>query len=457
MEKFLEFRKNYPVFEYNSYEIIEKDDKYEVIFNFNIPGLTEFSPRWEFPKTNKNLSKEEYIVFEKAIFNLGMVEVVSYLKCVCSPTLIVNAGYIDKSQIEWYKKLYINGLGEFFYVNGIKEAMNIDTFLNIECNAKEEKNVVESALNLSGNLIPVGGGKDSAVTLEVLAESKLNNTPFVINPKGASLGCIKIAGYDNATCYFPRRFLDKRLIELNSKGYLNGHTPFSAIVAFSSYISAILLGRKYITLSNEDSANEVNVVGTNINHQYSKSVEFENDFRWYYKNYICTNGPEYFSLLRPISEWQIVKGFTKSPKYYEVFKSCNVGSKGEVWKWCESCPKCLYVYIMLRAFLNDSDMEKIFKTDMLDNEELKDIFNGLVYPDVDKPFECVGTKDEINLSLDIIVEKYMKKGKKLPLLLKDYVPNFSTLEERINEKTNKWNKENNLPEEYAEKLKEYIL
>lgn len=457
MEKFLEFRKNYPVFEYNSYEIVEKEDKYEIVYHFNIPGLSEFSPKWEFPKTKKALSMEEYEVFEKTIFNLGMVEVVSYLKCVCSPKLVVKAGYLDKTQIEWYKKLYLNGLGEFFYVNGIEEAMNIATFVDIECLEENKKETVNYTMKLAGNLIPVGGGKDSAVTLEVLAEEKNQNTPFVINPKGASLACIETAGYDKKDSYFPKRFLDKRLIELNSKGFLNGHTPFSAIVAFSSYASAILTGRKYITLSNEDSANEVNVVGTNINHQYSKSIEFENDFRWYYTNYICKNGPEYFSLLRPISEWQIVKAFAKKSKYYEVFKSCNVGSKGEIWKWCENCPKCLYVYIMVKAFLNDNDMNKIFKTDMLDNEGLRDIFNGLVYPDFDKPFECVGTKDEINLSLDMIVNRYVNEKKNLPLLLKDYTPNFDTLESRIKEKEAKWNNENNLPKEYAEKLKTYIV
>lgn len=457
MDKFTKFRKDYPVFEYNSYKITEKEDKIEVQYDFNIPGLSSFCPRWEFPKPNNQIDENIFKIFERVIFNLGMVEVISYLKTTCSPKLIVRAGYLNDEQIDWYKKLYVNGLGEFFYVNDIAHEMNTQTFLDIEVQNKENMdNKLNMTIPLIGNLIPVGGGKDSAVTLEVLKDEKENNTCYVINIKEASYECAKVAGYDDKDIYTPKRILDKRLIELNSKGFLNGHTPFSAIVAFSAYASSFLLGKKYIVLSNEDSANESNVKGTNINHQYSKSIEFENDFKFYVKKYICNNGPEYFSLLRPISEWQIVKAFTKNTKYFEVFKSCNVGSKGEKWHWCENCPKCLYVYIMLLAFIDIEDMKKIFKTDMLDNLELKDIFNGLVYPDYDKPFECVGTKEEINLSLDMIVDKYMEIGIKLPRLLETYTYDKEKLSFKIKELTEKWNIENNLPKEYEDRLKQYI-
>src|SRR5699024_1564771 len=126
---------------------------------------------------------------------------------------------------------------------------------------------------------------------------------------------------------------DKNLLELNSKGFLNGHTPFSAMVAFLSYLTAYLLGKKYIALSNEDSANESNVKNEKINHQYSKTLEFENDFREYQERYLKAE-VDYFSMLRPISELQIAYLFSKLEKYHKVFKSCNVGSKKEPWYWC---------------------------------------------------------------------------------------------------------------------------
>ncbi|MBR6613478.1 MAG: hypothetical protein IKK84_01775 [Clostridia bacterium] len=453
MDKFNELRNKYPTFEYLSYDIEETDDAIKVTYNFNVPGLTTFNPTWKFPKAKEvNLSANDRKILETAIFNLGMVEVVSYLKATCSPNLIVKAGALNNEQIAWYKKLYINGLGEFFYRNGLVEAMNIETFLKIEA----EGNSTEPLLideTLEGNLVPVGGGKDSNLTLEVLKGE--NNTCYIVNPRGASYDSAKIAGYEDNNIYTPKRTLDARLLELNKQGFLNGHTPFSAILAFSSYISAILLGKKYIVLSNEASANEANVEGTNINHQYSKSIEFENDFREYISNFVCSNGPEYFSLLRPLSEWQIVKGFIKEPKYFKVFKSCNVGSKQDIW--CENCPKCLYVYIMLAAFLDKKDMDKIFSSNMLNNKELKDIFNGLVYPDYDKPFECVGTKEEINLSLAMVIAKHKEQGKALPTLLKDYDASNENLAENIKTAIYSWNEENNLPEEFAKKLKEYVM
>lgn len=455
MDKFQNLRQNYPVFEYNSYEIKYNEGNIEVVYNFNVPGLTQFHPSWEFPYNKERLNDKNKKIFESVIFNLGMVEVISYLKATCSPKLIIKAGFLNNKQIDWFKKLYINGLGEFFYVNDLVSEMNVDTFLDIEIEGKEEEKYINTKLDLIGNLIPVGGGKDSALTLEVLNSYKEKNTCYIVNPRGASYECSVIAGYKENNIYCPKRCLDRKIIELNNQGFLNGHTPFSAILAFSSYASAILLGKKYIILSNEDSANESNVEGTNINHQYSKSIEFENDFRNYANTYLCKNGPEYFSLLRPISEWQIVKGFIKSPKYFSIFKSCNVGSKTDVW--CESCPKCLYVYIMLAAFLNEQDMNIIFKTNMLDNIELENIFNGLVYPNYNKPFECVGTKEEVRLSLDMIVARYKKENKKLPRLLEKYNNlDDKNLDDKVYRMSKNWNDINNLPKEFAKLLEIYL-
>lgn len=451
MEKFNELREKYPVFEYNSYDIIETDNSFEVSYHFSVSNLIEFKPTWSFPKpAGTTLDNNSRKLFENIIFNLGMVEVVSYLKATCSPTLVVKCGSLNEQQIKWYKKLYINGLGEFFYRNNIVEAMNIDTFLDIEVENTNTETVCLNA-ELKGNLVPVGGGKDSSLSLEILKD--MDNICYIVNPRGASRDSAIVGGYEGRI-YAPKRTLDARLLELNKQGFLNGHTPFSAILAFSSYASAVILGRKNIVLSNEASANESNVSGTNINHQYSKSIEFENDFREYVQSYLCKDGPNYFSLLRPLSEWQIVRAFIKTDKYFEVFKSCNVGSKQDIW--CENCPKCLYVYIMVKAFLSDEDMSRIFKTDMLDNEELKDIFNGLVYPDWDKPFECVGTKDEINLSLYMIIDRLNKENKELPALLSDFKSNIEDLTHAINKAKHEWNEENNLPEEFENALKEYI-
>lgn len=452
LDNFISKRVTYPLFVYNSYTVTEREDSIFVEYNFSIEGLSEFHPTWTFPKpenfTVEKIGKE---LLDNLFFNLGMVELVSYWKLTCSPKVVIKCGTLDNEQIAWWKKLYFNGLGEFLYTNGIYDYLKTEDipFMEIECSINGKSKVYKSATHLTGSVIPVGGGKDSVVTLELLKSYKAENTCYIVNPRGASATTACIAGYD--TQYTPHRTLDKNMLELNSQGFLNGHTPFSAILAFSSYIAAIILGKKYIVLSNEASANEPNVEGTNINHQYSKSIEFENDFREYYSKYLCKNGPEYFSLLRPWSEWQIVKEFVKHEKYFKDFKSCNVGSKQDIW--CENCPKCLYVYIMLCGHLDKAKIKSIFKTDMLANEHLKDIFEGLIKPNKDKPFECVGTKEEINLSLNTYLRKL--GNEKVPALLEGYeLMEDEKYNKLYNEYNNMFNENNNVPKEYVNFLKE---
>lgn len=455
MEKYLSLRNQYSEFIYNSFEIKEKENEIEIIYNFEIVGLTVFTPKWIFRKPQGfTINEGNEKLIENLVFNLGMVEAVSYFKCVCPKVFKVRAGYIDESQIKWWKKLYINGLGEFFYVNNLLEAMNIDTFMDIKVksNYKHEKVIMDNVIK--GNLIPIGGGKDSLVTLDLLKDFKKDNVCYIVNARGATKESAKVSGYEETGVYEAKRFLDKKLLELNAQGFLNGHTPFSAVLAFSSYITAVMLNKRYIILSNESSANEGNVKGTNINHQYSKSIEFEKDFKEYIENYICNNGPEYFSILRPLSEWQIVNSFSKLKEFFPVFKSCNVGSKEDVW--CENCPKCLYVYIMMKAFLTDKEMKIIFKSEMLNEEKHRKLFNGLVYPDDNKPFECVGTKEEINLAVKKIITDCIKKDKKVPLLLQNYGKIENDINLEIKQANASWDNDIFIPEKYIKIIKEYI-
>ena len=275
--------------------------------------------------------------------------------------------------------------------------------------------------------------------MERLKKAGADIYPYIINPRGATLGCVAAAGIAPDKITGVRRSIDKTLLELNSKGYLNGHTPFSAVVAFSAELFAIMSGRKYIALSNESSANEVYVDGSEINHQYSKSTEFERDFR----EYCAESGeaPEYFSLLRPWSEWQIAREFVKYPQYFGVFQSCNLGSKTNVW--CGGCAKCLYVYILLSAFLEDKTLEEIFGCNLLDKAELSEILEGLITDGRDKPFEGVGTRDEVRLSLEMAAQL---RGERLPALLRRYrelYPTFNPVD-----LSDFYDKDNFVPEEF---------
>ena len=450
-EKFNKFRKEYPTFIYDSYEVIEDEENLKIIYNFEIEGLTKFNPYYIINKKyikNNNINKD---LFNYLVFHIGLIELISYFKCTCSPNVIINAGYIDDDQINWFKKLYYYGLGEMLYTNGIN--ISEEELMSIKCIHSKQ---VVSDLNYKGigNLIPIGGGKDSCVTLELMKDEFDINTPIVMNPKDVHIMCADKAGYSEDQIFSFKRVLDKKIIELNNDGFLNGHTPFSSLVAFVTYLCAYLQNKKYIILSNEASANEPTIIGTKINHQYSKTYEFENDFNLYTKKYFNID-IKYFSLLRPLSEFQIGLLFSNYKKYHNVFKSCNVGSKENPWKWCSNCPKCLFTYIILSPYLYKDELISIFGSDLYENKALLNTMLELSWQADNKPFECVGTYEEVRYALSLTIQKL---GDDLPYLLEYYKNNFDL---SLNKKYElEFNEENNLESKFIdivkEELKKYV-
>lgn len=436
--KYHDYRQKYKTFIYESYDIIELADKYKIVFSFNIPNLTTFKPELEISK--KDFPKHDQLS-NYLIFNIGLIELISYWKCVCPEEVIIKCGYINEEQIAWYKKVYYYGLGEFFYLNNIETS--IDDFMHITCNYKKE-DLINEAYHGVGTLIPIGGGKDSNVTLELLGTK--NNDCFMLNPKDVSLECAKQAGFTNKEIII-KRTIDKKLINLNKEGYLNGHTPFSALLAFMCFFVAYQHNKKYIALSNENSANEATVIGTKVNHQYSKSFEFENDFNTYVTKYFHID-IKYFSFLRPLSEIQIAMLFSQYKKYHKIFKSCNVGSKMTPWQWCCNCGKCLFVYIILSPFLYKKDLIEIFGEDLYENTTLKETFLELIGSKKTKPFDCVGTIKEVRYALSLTISKL--EGP-LPYLLEYYKNNYelSTTEDLLHT----YNEANNLDKEFEIILK----
>ena len=452
--KYIEFRNKYKEFYYNSFNLREDNEAIYIEFEFEIPNLAIFKPTTKIIKKQMKLKSIDSFQAKNMAFNIGLIELISYWKCACCPQIVIKCGYINNEQIKWWKKLYFYGLGELFYTNNIHNT--IEDFVTIKC--EKEKNELEyGELNKDseGYIVPIGGGKDSIVTLETLEFNKKEDYCLIINPKPVTLECAKIAGIDNNHIIEIYRTIDKKLIDLNKEGMINGHTPFSAMLAFTSYFVAYLLSKKYIALSNENSANESNVLGEKVNHQYSKSFEFEKDFEEYSNKYL--KAPvKYFSFLRPLNELQIAKIFSKHEKYHKVFKSCNVGSKGEEWKWCCNCAKCLFAYIILSPFLYKEKLLNIFGEDLFEKKELLDIFNQLTGNGDVKPFDCVGTFEEVNYAICKTIENIELNEEKLPYLLDYYKNNFQSVDTSI-DITKRYNNENNLTDEQNEILRKEVL
>ena len=448
MDKYEKFRAEFPVFTYRSYTVDETANSVEISYCFSIDGLAEFNPSWSFPKP-EGFSVKGDLTFERLAFSLGMAEAVSYWKATCSPTVRVMCGELSGEQISWWKKLWYLGLGEFFYVNGI--SADRSSFVNIlsegsfNCTAETERTAPE------GCLVPIGGGKDSALTLETLVKSGIKCLCYSINKRRSITETVRKAGLDDDALIIAQRHFDRSLVALNDKGFINGHTPFSAIVAFSAEITAYLNELKYIVLSNESSANESTVVGQDVNHQYSKSFEFEQDFHDYEEKYLRT-GQYYFSFLRPLAEFQIAKMFVSHRKYLPVFRSCNLGSKVSPDIWCGECPKCLFVCLILSPFLTMEELIKIFGRDMLNDSKMMEYFIELIGQSEHKPFECVGSIDEVNLAVSLAIRKLEANGEALPLLFKEYKDRGLYCPETIDylnvECCGSFNEQNLLPEEF---------
>lgn len=416
MNKFERFRREAPVFEYKSYTITETEETIETDYVFSIVGVADFHAGWSFPRP-EGFSVKDDLAFERLAFSLGMAEAVSYWKATCSPVMRVECGSLDEEQIRWWKKLYFLGLGEFFYVNGI--ITDIDSFMDIQCSGSFTCTAETERAPLSGCLVPIGGGKDSALTLETLTQAGMKCRCYAINKRNSITGTVLAADLPEETLITAKRRFDRSLVDLNSKGYLNGHTPFSSVVAFSAEVTAYLNRLRYIVLSNEDSANESTVAGQNVNHQYSKSFEFEQDFHSYEEKYLKT-GIYYFSFLRPLSEYQIAKMFVSHEKYLPVFRSCNLGSKVSPDVWCGECPKCLFVCLILSPFLSPSKLRSVFGKYLLDEENMMEFFIELIGQSEHKPFECVGSIDEVNLAVTLAIKKYEANDIPLPLLFREY-------------------------------------
>jgi hypothetical protein len=390
-----------------------------VRFHFSAGDEYSFAPKLSFKNIDAIRVGSIKDQIDNLVFNIGMVELFSYWKAFVSPEIIIECGCLDDYQTNWWHDLLINGMSQFFYENQIDfTEEDFVKYVSVGESKKTEP-IISSSDKI---LVPIGGGKDSSVTAEVLSKNFKNVSSFLLNPSKASLDTSLVAGLNNLIV---ERTLDAKILELNDKGFLNGHTPFTTLLSFVSILSSVLGNFGTVVFSDERSSDEENVAykGRNINHQYSKTLDFENKFREYNTSYL--SNINYFSFLRPLYDVQIAKIFSKFEKYFSVIRSCNVGQKTN--SWCCQCPKCLSTFILFYPFLKEKTV-KIFGHNLLEDKSLSPILDALIYDDLVKPFECVGTRHELKFALGLVKDDTIM---------------------------NSWG-DNNIPKGYQEVLKRYL-
>jgi hypothetical protein len=224
---------------------------------------------------------------------------------------------------------------------------------------------------------------------------------FSVNKFAPIDRCIEVSGLDSLRV---TRTIDRRLIEVNAAGAHNGHVPVTAINSVIGLIIADAKGLGPVVFSNEKSSNVGNVswLGRDVNHQWSKSIEYESLLR----NVLSAfgfNPDRYFSLLRGLSESEIADRFRDCPQYFRAFISCNrpfaLDPERRAASWCGHCPKCLFVFVLMAPRLGRTEVEAIFGRNLFVNNDNRVGFEDIVGLGEHKPFECVGEYYEAAESL----------------------------------------------------------
>jgi hypothetical protein len=334
---------------------------------------------------------------------LFFVAGISYYKVFLAPEIVISMGQIDEQLSSFLSSTYQRGLGEFFYVNQLDPRTEVKFPVN-------SADLPPLTVSSEGLLVGIGGGKDSLVSTEILRKNNVEFTTWSLNHRPQLTPLVERL---NTPHLWVDRQWDPKLLDLkNDPEAYNGHIPISAIFACVGTATAILSGKRDNIVSNESSASEptLNYRGVDINHQYSKSLEFERDYQALLKHYFGDSS-RYYSLLRPLSELRIAELFATSgfDKYKDVFSSCNRAFTHDSHSifWDGTCPKCAFVFLALTPFIERSALESLFSgKNLLLSPDLDPVYRQLLGIEGDKPLECVGEIKESRAAMRLAQKQY---------------------------------------------------
>ena len=375
--------------------------------------------------------KERERAFDSALRLLHLVAGISYYKAWIPPRIEIDNGAVDEATASLLDELYVHGLAEFAYRNGLdlRKRIAFPRFSirddNLSSSFRSRPESSDFATHGAGSgpipgrddketnsvelphrtLVPIGGGKDSVVVVEALkaigAEASavwVGNSPLIAS----------VAARTGLPMLNISRELSSVLFEYNRMGAYNGHIPVTAINSAILTAAAILYGFDSIAFANERSASSATLEyeGREVNHQWSKGWAFERAFAAYVHSHVATD-LDYFSLLRPFSELAVTRAFAKlGGAYFDAFSSCNrnfriLGPK-PADRWCGHCPKCHFVFLALAPFLPKPRLLAIFGRNLLDDESQAAGFDALIEYRDHKPFECVGEAMEARAAFAVL-------------------------------------------------------
>ncbi|MNM67284.1 hypothetical protein D3C81_788090 [compost metagenome] len=343
------------------------------------------------------LEGERAAAVQRALQLLHLIAGVSYYKAAVPEQVSIDTYAIDAATAALVEEVYLNGLGEFAYRNGL----NLRGRFKLPVAPTPLPHAGEGnkapSLGLAHHaLVAIGGGKDSLVSIEALRNAGVTETVTWIGGSQLIRACAERTGLPTLNI---GRTLAPELFELNRQGAWNGHIPVTAVNSAIMVLAALVQGVDQVVFSNERSASYGSqIAGTGeVNHQWSKGWAFEKAFGEYVQQHVAAD-LNYYSLLRPLSELAVARQFAKTDFYDAHFSSCNrnfhILGERPVNRWCGVCPKCHFVFLALAPFMPKTRLVRIFGRNLLDDSEQAGGYDALLEFQDHKPFECVGEGKE---------------------------------------------------------------
>ncbi|MHB8220975.1 MAG: endonuclease domain-containing protein [Acidimicrobiales bacterium] len=341
---------------------------------------------------------------------------VSYFKTSAPPVVDLGDLATTADERRFLRRFYVEGLAEFAYRNGLDLSG-----LEVTGPELERREPVGCSGDPGRPLVPFGGGIDSIVTTEIVRRRHPRAVLLVVNRPGDRFEAIeRPAAVTGLPVSRVEREVDPAVIRSSELGFLNGHVPVTGIISAVAVMAAVVGGHGAVVMSNEWSASIGNLVvdGRPVNHQWSKSLAFEQELR---RLLAATFGPgiDYYSLLRPYSELWVARQFAALEQYHRVFRSCNrafhIDRGRRLDHWCGTCDKCCFIDLVLAPFLTPAELARVFDgLEPLANPALESRFRALLgnWPGA-KPFECVGDVDECRAALSLAAARPDRAGTSL--------------------------------------------
>ncbi|GAB1406972.1 UDP-N-acetyl-alpha-D-muramoyl-L-alanyl-L-glutamat e epimerase [Thermomonas brevis] len=351
----------------------------------------------------------------RALRLLHLIAGVSYYKAAVPAEIRIEGESIDAATAALLDTVYLNGLGEFAYRNGLdlRGRTRFPSDVLSPPRAGEGRSGGAPALNLREHaLVAIGGGKDSLVSIEALREAGVEQTVTWIGGSQLIAACAAQTGLPTLNI---GRQLAPQLFDYNRNGAWNGHIPVTAVNSAIMAFAAVVLGVDQVVFSNERSASYGSLIvsedGTTtneVNHQWSKGWAFESAFGDYLQSHVAAD-LRYYSLLRPLSELAVARQFARSDRYDAHFSSCNrnfhILGERPTSRWCGVCPKCHFVFLALAPFMPKPRLVGIVGRNLLDDPAQAAGFDALLEFQDHKPFECVGEGRESRAAMAALARR----------------------------------------------------